>query len=124
MYKTLSVASLTLALALAGFVTPSQAYDSYADRYTAWFAARLPWHGGYYHQLWGRPVPMVVPPTARMYTQFNWGVSTNEMRPVYHQFARPYPGDIYGGEGTALLPAPYHPSSTREAGVYPVRAPW
>ena len=113
---------------LGAFVSPSRAQSiypgSHADAQAAWFASRLPWHGGYYHHLWGRPVPMVVPPNAAMYTQFNWGVSTNEMRPIYHQFGRRYPGEIAGGGETSLLGAPYHPSSTRQAGVYYIRAPW
>ena len=96
---------------------------TYADYWTHWHASRLPWHEHYYHPRWSRPVPMVVPPTANMYTQYNWGVSTNEMRPIYHQYARPYPGKMETDRSKMQAP-PYFPNSTRQLGAYYIRAPW
>ncbi len=45
-----------------------------------------PWHGHYYHQMYGQPLALVVPPTASMRQTFSWGVSQNLMYPLYHQY--------------------------------------
>src|SRR5690606_5746513 len=31
-----------------------------------------PWHYGYYHTMWGRPVALVVPPQANYQTNYAW----------------------------------------------------
>ena len=110
---------------LAGFASHAYAFSpvTYADYWTNAHASRLPWHGNYYHLRWSRPVSLVVPPTANMYTQYNWGVSTNEMRPIYHQYGQPYPGDRQIDPSVMRAPS-YWPSSTRQNGVYYIRAPW
>ena len=83
-----------------------------------------PWHQPYYHPQWGRPVALVVPPVAGLHTEYSWGVTMNEMRPVYHQFSRGVPGVTIDGGGQALQPPHYSPASTRQFGVYYIRAPW
>jgi len=85
-------------------------------------AVRRPWHGLYYYPPWGRPMPLVVPPNSTMHTEYSWGVAMNEMRPVYHQFSRGYPGTVIGG--SSLQAPPYYPARTQQMGVYPIRAPW
>jgi len=96
----------------------------YSGQSLAQEAGRRPWHQPYYHPQWGRPVPLVVPPVAGMHTEYSWGVTMNEMRPIYHQFSRGAPGVISGGSVEALRPPPYSPTSTRQFGVYYIRAPW
>ena len=57
-----------------------------------------------------------------MQTSMGWGVTQTEMRPIYHQFARPYPGDG-AGQGVGFLSTPRWPSHTDQFGVYYVRGP-
>ena len=90
----------------------------------AWFfcdeAVGQNWYGGYYHTSWNQPVALVMPPTVRWQTHYNWGVANTRMTPIYAQFGRTAPG--YGG--VRLRGTPRWPSSTDHFGVYPVRAPW
>lgn len=96
-----------------------------ADKHARYQAMQRPWHGEYYHTAKGYPVPLVVPPTARAQTDWGWGVAQSEVNPIYHQFRRPYYGDVEGGEDLAhLYPTPPWPSHTRQFGVYYVRGPW
>src|SRR5687767_6151949 len=85
-------------------------------------AAYQPWHGAYYHYQYGRPLALVVPPTAHMQSSYSWGVAQTRMTPIYHQFGRAYYGE--GGAGGPFLPTPHWPSSTDQFGVYYVRGPW
>ncbi|GIW91270.1 MAG: hypothetical protein KatS3mg109_1702 [Pirellulaceae bacterium] len=94
-----------------------------AERWALRHASVAPWHGSYYHTAYGRPVPLVVPPTATTYSSLSWGVARTETRPIYHQFRRPYPGDVVSAEGV-FLPTPAWPSHTDQFGVYYVRGPW
>jgi len=94
-----------------------------ANRWGERYARTMPWHGMYYYQPWGAPVALVVPPTSNMQTSMGWGVTQTEMRPIYHQFARPYPGDT-AGTGVGFLGTPRWPSHTDQFGVYYVRGPW
>jgi hypothetical protein len=94
-------------------------YDWHAARR----AARMPWHGAYYHTQYGRPVALVVPPTAHMQTSWGWGVAQTTMTPIYHQFNRRYPVPT-GMGGNVFLPTPRWPSHTDQFGVYYVRGPW
>jgi hypothetical protein len=91
-------------------------------------ANRRSWHAGYYHSGWGAPVALVVPPTSRMQTRWGWGVAQSTMSPLWHQFDRPYPGNVAGGASgaapMALRPTPRWPSHTDQFGVYSVRGPW
>jgi hypothetical protein len=105
---------------------PSQRGMTHADRYAAHAASRVPWHGQYYHTEWGRPLALVVPPTANNYTSWGWGVPSYRMMPLHHQFARRYPGPGAGagGAGFPVYPTPPWPSDTEQFGVYHVRGPW
>ena len=87
------------------------------------FARSQSWHAPYYHQSYGYPVPLVVPPTAHMQQKWGWGVAQSSMVPIYHQFYRAYPGEMFGGEDM-LYPTPHWPSHTDQFGVYYVRGPW
>ena len=87
------------------------------------FSMNRPWHGSYYHQMYGQPLALVLPPTISMRQTYSWGVSQNLMYPVYHQFGRSAnapgaaaPGSFYG--------TPQWPSHTDQFGVYYVRGPW
>lgn len=87
------------------------------------FSMTRPWHGGYYNQMYGQPLALVVPPTAHMRQTFSWGVSQNLMYPLHHQFGRSAnsPGVAPAG---SFLPTPPWPSHTDQFGVYYVRGPW
>jgi hypothetical protein len=86
-------------------------------------AATEPWHGDYYHVMWGEPVALVVPPTMALQTHWNWGVAQTAITPVWHQYNRAYPGPFVAG-GKGFRPTPRWPSSTDQFGVYYVRGPW
>jgi hypothetical protein len=94
-----------------------------AERWALRHAQVTPWHGGYYNTQYGRPLALVVPPTATTYSSLSWGVAHTEVRPIHHQFRRPYPGDLGAPEAT-FLPTPHWPSHTDQFGVYYVRGPW
>jgi hypothetical protein len=82
----------------------------------------LPWHNGYYDPYWGEPIALVVPPNAEFQANYGWGVGGTRVAPIYHQFARPFPG--YGRAGGTFIPTPNWPSDTQQFGVYYVRGPW
>lgn len=115
--------SLLIACILALVVSASANNPARANKNAARQAAWSPWHGPHYHPLSGRPLPLIMPPTANMYTQHNWGVAMNELRPIHHQFARPYPGKTQPGPN-GMQPTPHQPSSTRQQGIYYIRGPW
>nr|WP_315852941.1 hypothetical protein [Novipirellula galeiformis] len=87
------------------------------------YAMDRPWHGPYYHQSYGQPTALVVPPTVSMRQSLSWGVSQNLMHPVHHQFGRSAnsPGAARRGRFHAT---PNWPSHTDQFGVYYVRGPW
>jgi hypothetical protein len=87
------------------------------------FSMSKPWHGSYYHQMYGQPLALVVPPTAHMRQTYSWGVSQNLMYPITHQFGRSAnsPGVAPAGSFHATPPWPSH---TDQFGVYYVRGPW
>jgi hypothetical protein len=87
-------------------------------------ASGLPWHGNYYNAQYGAPVALVVPPTAGYITNYSWGVGNTSSTPIYHQFARPYPGAASGSKGGSFHATPLWPSNTNQFGYYPVRGPW
>ena len=119
---TLQVAVAAAIFAVAG-AAPAEAgnpYYAYTDAWAAQAAATYPWHGAYYHQEYGAPVALVVPPTSHMRQTYSWGVSQNLMYPIHHQFGRPATPPGYG----AFLPTPPWPSHTDQFGVYYVRGPW
>jgi hypothetical protein len=83
------------------------------------------WHSGWYDPWEGRPIALVVPPTAEFQTQYGWGVPSSRVAPIYHQFRRPYPGPgAVGGAGGGFMPTPNQPSDTVQFGVHAVRGPW
>ncbi len=84
-----------------------------------------PWHYGYYHTMWGRPVALVVPPQANYQTNYAWGVGNTTITPIYPQFAGPsYVPVTTPTPRPGYLPTPYWPSDTRQFGVYYIRGPW
>ena len=83
------------------------------------------WHSAWYDPAEGRPIALVVPPTAEFQTQYGWGVPSSRVMPIYHQFRRPYPGPgAVGGAGGGFMPTPNQPSDTVQFGVNAVRGPW
>lgn len=115
---------LFVACAAAMFLLTStaKAHDR-ANRVALRFARTMPWHGCYYYTATGYPLGLVVPPIAEMQTKMGWGVSQDEMVPIYHQFYRAYPGD-FAGTTMTFLPTPPWPSHTDQLGVYYIRGPW
>ncbi len=122
--RTLTLASVGIAL-LAAASTDAQAGGPYThrDRIARRYAAQRPWHGNYAHTNWGTPLALVVPPTADTISSYGWGVTATEVRPIYHQFDRYYPGEM-DATGGQYLPTPLWPSHTDQFGVYPIRGPW
>jgi len=83
------------------------------------------WHSAWYEPAEGRPIALVVPPTAEFQTQYSWGVPSSRVAPIYHQFRRPYPGPgALPGGGGSFVPTPNQPSDTVQFGVNAVRGPW
>lgn len=121
----LAVAAIVVtAASQASAAHPRSIWGAVGDRWAMRTARTRPWHNDdYYHTAWGTPVALVVPPTAHMQTRMGWGVTQNEMTPIYHQFRRPYPGE-FGGDASQFRPTPYWPSHTDQFGIYPVRGPW
>jgi hypothetical protein len=82
------------------------------------------WHSAWYDPSIGRPMALVVPPTADFTTEYGWGVPSSRVMPIYHQFRRPYPGAGAVPGSTGFMPTPAQPSDTVQFGVHPVRGPW
>lgn len=80
------------------------------------------WHGAHAHTEYGRPVAMVVPPTAQLQTTYSWGVGSSAVSRIDHQFGRHYSGP--GPHGGPFQPTPVWPQSTTQFGVYHVRSAW
>ena len=78
------------------------------------------WHGNYAHTAYGRPVALVVPPTAQLQTQWSWGAASSSISRIDHQFTRNFQGPGGGG----VRATPHWPRSTWQMGVYHVRGPW
>ena len=104
-------------------------HKMYTHQWNQYHAQQRPWHGGYYHRDWGKPLAMVVPPTANYQTHWGWGVGMTTTTPIYHQFSRPFPS-AYGYEQTEGMPeyrfrrAPNWPSHTDQYGAHYIRGPW
>lgn len=94
------------------------------DRMALRFSRTQPWHGAYAHQATGRPVALVVPPTAHMQSSWGWGVAHTEVHSIHHQFRRPFPGYIESSNPSVFHPTPRWPSHTDQLGVYYIRGPW
>jgi hypothetical protein len=82
------------------------------------------WHSAWYDPSVGRPMALVVPPTAEFMTEYSWGVPSSRVMPLYHQFRRPYPGPGAVPGAGGFMPTPTQPSDTVQFGVHPVRGPW
>ena len=120
------LAAPTLALAICALASVADAHNIHhpmADINAARHAQGMSWHGAYYNTARGVPVALVVPPTAHMQTNWGWGVSQDTVTPIYHQFRRPYYGDMEHGGGL-FRPTPRWPSHTRQFGVYYIRGPY
>jgi hypothetical protein len=124
MRKLMLFALISAGLAAALAATPARAdHKRIAHRWHLRHSMTQSWHGNYYHTSSGYPEPLVVPPTANTQTYLGWGVTQTEVRPIHHQFRRPYPGYMES-EGGGFLPTPYWPSHTDQLGVYYIRGPW
>lgn len=82
------------------------------------------WHSTWYDPAVGRPMALVVPPTAEFMSQYSWGVPSSRVVPLYHQFGRPYPGAGAVRGSSGMMPTPAIPSDTVQFGVYGIRGPW
>ncbi len=110
-----------VALSLAGLAGSSHAGAPYP--YLYYHSLNMPWHGAYADAEYQEPIALVVPPTVGLQTQYHWGVGGKRVVPIYHQFARPYPGSG-GYVGGGFRPTPAWPSDTTQFGVYYIRGPW
>lgn len=99
-------------------------HAEYTHRWNLYHAAQSPWHGPYYNSAWGRPLALVVPPTADNQVSWGWGVGATNVRPIYHQFGRGNPATYPQESWHQFRPTPYWPSHTDQFGVYYVRGPW
>src|SRR5688572_3064725 len=70
------------------------------------------WHAGYYHTMWGRPVALVVPPTARYQTNYGWGIGNTRVTPIYPQFLGPMNSEVTAMQYGPYRPTPYYVSDT------------
>jgi len=78
------------------------------------------WHGNYAYTPYGRPVALVVPPTATLQTNWSWGAASSGITRIDHQFTR----DYLGPGGAGMRSTPHWPHNTNQFGVYYVRGPW
>ncbi len=99
-------------------------HDVYEKRYFLRSQGKA-WHSAWYDP-WeaGRPLSLVVPPTAEFTTEYGWGVPSSRVMPIYHQYRRPYPGPGAVPGGRPFMPTPNQPSDTVQFGVHYNRGPW
>ncbi len=114
-----------VATLLAGLATVASAGDKATEKRYFLRAKGKSWHSVWYDPSIGRPMALVVPPTAEFTSEYAWGVPSSRVMPLYHQYQRPYPGPgAVPGQGAGMLPTPYWPSDTVQFGVHSVRGPW
>jgi hypothetical protein len=82
------------------------------------------WHSAWYSPWEGRPLALVVPPTAEFTTEYSWGVPSSRVLPLVHQYHRPYPGPGAVSGRYRFRPTPNQPSDTVQFGVQSIRGPW
>lgn len=82
------------------------------------------WHSGWYNPAAGRPVPLVVPPTAEFVSEYSWGVPSSRVMPLYQQFRKPDPGAGFVPGSQPFMPTPNQPSDTVQFGIHAIRGPW
>jgi hypothetical protein len=120
---------IVAAAAIAALLTAADSRASASDPLGAAqvraynYSLVTPWHGPYYHQMYGQPLALVVPPTASMRQTYSWGVSQNLSYPLYHQFGRSANSPGAAPQGS-FYSTPAWPSHTDQFGVYYVRGPW
>lgn len=120
MFKKIQI-TLGLAIAITALsATPIQAEKGYLLGKQR--AQSYNWHRNYAHAAYGRPVALVVPPTANLQTNWSWGSPSAHVSRIDHQFGRNYPGS--GPFGGGFRNTPQWPSSTQQFGAYYVRGPW
>jgi len=114
-----------VATLLAGLAPVTEAGDKATEKRYFLRAKGKSWHSVWYDPSIGRPMALVVPPTAEFTSEYAWGVPSSRVMPLYHQYQRPYPGPgAVPGQGAGMLPTPYWPSDTVQFGVHSVRGPW
>ena len=122
--RTVLLVGLSATL-LAGLATVACAGDKATEKRYFLRAKGKSWHSVWYDPSIGRPMALVVPPTAEFTSEYAWGVPSSRVMPLYHQYQRPYPGPgAVPGQGAGMLPTPYWPSDTVQFGVHSVRGPW
>jgi len=89
-----------------------------------WRASLRPWHGHYKNVQYNQPIALVVPPTAELQTDYNWGAVSSRMTRINHQFQRPWPNGNWAPYGYGFFNTPPWPSDTRQFGTYYIRGPW
>lgn len=120
MFKNIQLA-LGAAIVFTAFsAAPAQAEAPYLRPLRR--AQNYNWHANYAHAEYGRPVALVVPPTANLQTSWSWGAPSASLSRIDHQFGRNYPGP--GPFGGSFNKTPQWPSSTQQFGVYYARGPW
>jgi len=82
------------------------------------------WHADYNHTAWGRPLALIVPPTAQTQVKWGWGVAQSEVAPIHHQYRRPFPADVDHRENHTMHGTPTPVTHTDQFGAYYLRAPW
>lgn len=120
-----AVVGLLMLTAAVSSTTAVEAGDQ-ATSYRYFLRSRgKSWHSVWYDPSIGRPMALVVPPTAEFTSEYAWGVPSHRVMPLYHQFRRPYPGPgAVPGSGGGMYPTPMWPSDTVQFGVHSVRGPW
>ena len=114
-----------IAILLAGLSSVARTGDKATEKRYFLRAKGKSWHSVWYDPSIGRPMALVVPPTAEFTSEYAWGVPSSRVMPLYHQYQRPYPGPgAVPGQGAGMLPTPYWPSDTVQFGVHSVRGPW
>ena len=114
-----------VATLMAGLATIARASDKATEKRYFLRSKGKSWHSIWYDPSIGRPMALVVPPTAEFTSEYAWGVPSSRVMPLYNQFQRPYPGPgAVPGQGAGMLPTPYWPSDTVQFGVHSVRGPW
>ena len=114
-----------VAILLAGLAPVARAGDKATEQRYFLRATGKSWHSVWYDPSIGRPMALVVPPTAEFTSEYAWGVPSSRVMPLYNQYQRPYPGPgAVPGQGAGMLPTPYWPSDTVQFGVHSVRGPW
>ncbi len=120
MRKKIPLAGLAIIASMTMCAAPAQAVKPYMQ--ASQRAQSYNWNANYAHAEYGRPVALVVPPTANLQTNWSWGSPSAHTARIDHQFGRDYPGP--GPFGGRFRNTPQWPSSTHQFGVYNVRGPW